>query len=74
MNRKSNQKERRRGLTLFLSIVLVFCILGAVVHQVARRITREMSASAIQNLSETLGLRTNRRLSASMIYRDACLL
>ena len=56
MNRKSNQKERRRGLTLFLSIVLVFCILGAVVHQVARRITREMSASAIQNLSESLDL------------------
>lgn len=41
---------------MLLSIILVFCILGAVVFSVARKISLEMSASAIQNLSESLDL------------------
>ncbi len=41
---------------MILSIVLVFFMLGAVVFSVARKITVEMSTSAIHNLSESLGL------------------
>lgn len=50
------QMKKNKGLSLFLSIILVFCILGGVVFSVAQRISREMSASAIQNLSENLNL------------------
>ena len=42
--------------SLLLSIIVVFSILGAVVFSVARKISVEMSASAIQNLSESLDL------------------
>lgn len=41
---------------MLLSIVLVFCILGAVVFSVARKLSAEMSSSAIHNLSESLEL------------------
>lgn len=41
---------------MFLSIIFVFCMLGAVVFTVARKISAEMSESAIQNLSESLDL------------------
>ena len=41
---------------LLLSIIVVFSILGAVVFSVAHQISVEMSASAIQNLSESLDL------------------
>ena len=53
---KPNRRDRRGGSFLLLSIVLVFCILGTVVYAVSRKISREMSASAIQNLSESLDL------------------
>ena len=56
MREKANKGKRRRGPFLLLSIVLVFCILGTIVYTVSRRITREMSASAIQNVSESLDL------------------
>lgn len=42
--------------SLMLSIIVVFSILGTVVFSVARKISVEMSASAIQNLSESLDL------------------
>lgn len=42
--------------SLLLSIIVVFSILGTVVFSVARKISVEMSASAIQNLSESLDL------------------
>lgn len=45
-----------QGVSLFLSIILVFGILGAVVFSVAQKISTEMSESAIQNLSESLDL------------------
>lgn len=56
---EKNQNRRKgtdKGISLFLSIILVFCILAAVVFSVARKISAEMSASAIQNLSESLDL------------------
>ena len=54
MKKESTQKNR--GISLFLSIVLVFCILGTIVFSLAREVSQEMSASAIQNLSESLDL------------------
>lgn len=45
-----------KGISLLLSIILVFSVLGAVVFTVSRKITKEMSESAIQNLSESLDL------------------
>ena len=38
---------------MLLSIIVVFGVIGMVVFSVARKISREMSASAIQNLSES---------------------
>ncbi len=56
MKEKSEKREKRRGTSLLLSIVLVFCLLGTIVYAVSRRISVEMSAAAIQNLSESLDL------------------
>lgn len=55
---KKGQYRRRedKGISLLLSIIIVFCILGAVVFSVAKKISEEMEASAIQNLSENLDL------------------
>lgn len=39
-----------------MSIIVIFCIFGAIVFSVSQKISREMSASAIQNLSESLDL------------------
>ncbi len=55
-NGKQRQGEGNQGLSLIVSIILVFCILGTIVFSVARKISMEMSASAINNLSESLGL------------------
>jgi signal transduction histidine kinase/DNA-binding response OmpR family regulator len=52
-----NKKPKRNGKgSLLFSIILVFCILGAVVFSVARKTSREMSESAINNLSDSLAL------------------
>lgn len=48
--------KRSRKRSLLISIILVFCILGAVVFSVAKKTSEEMSASAIKNLSDSLGL------------------
>ena len=56
MKEKQNKGKIDKGVTLFLSIILVFSILGAVVFSVSRKISTEMSASAVQNLNETLDL------------------
>ncbi len=50
------KKNRNKGIPFFLPIILVFCILIAVVFSVSRKISTEMSHSAIQNLSESLDL------------------
>ena len=56
MNDKRNKREKRNGAPLLLSILLVFCLLGAMVYMVSRKISKEMSVSAIQNVSESLDL------------------
>ncbi len=47
---------KNTGLSMLISILLVFCFLGAVVFHVSNKISDEMSASAVQNLTETLDL------------------
>ena len=56
MRKNPSGTPKNKGITLLWSIILVFCILGAVVFSVAQKISHEMSASAIQNLSENLNL------------------
>lgn len=56
MKKRQNKSKKDKGFSLLLSIIVVFCILGGVVFSVARKISVEMSASAIQNLSESLDL------------------
>ena len=56
MKKNPNGTPKNKGIALLWSIILVFCILGAVVFSVAQKISHEMSASAIQNLSENLNL------------------
>lgn len=53
------KKKRNRRSTLFLSIILIFCILGAVVFSVARKTSEEMATSAIHNLNASLDLIQN---------------
>ena len=56
MKRKRIRSPRS---TLFLSVILVFCILGAIVFSVAKKISAEMSMSAIHNLNASLDLIKN---------------
>ncbi len=49
-------RQKRRGLSLLLVIILFFSIFGGIVSTVSKKISREMSDSAIQNLSESLDL------------------
>ncbi len=56
MKEKEKKRRKWRGLSLLLPIVLVFCILGAIVYAVSHEISKKMSESAIQNLSESMDL------------------
>ena len=56
MKENKDQRGKGRGLSLLLSIVLIFIIFGTVVFSVSRKTSREMSEAAIQNLSESLDL------------------
>ena len=56
MKKNPSGTKKNKGTSLLISIILVFCILGTVVVSVAHKISREMSDSAIQNLSENLNL------------------
>ena len=56
MRKKQDGKKMNKGVSLFLSIILVFCFLAGVVFSVSYKISKEMSAAAIQNLSESLDL------------------
>ena len=56
MKEKADKKIRRRGTALLLSIILIFGVFGTVVYAVSRKISKEMSSSAIQNLNESLAL------------------
>ncbi|MCI8371199.1 MAG: response regulator [Lachnospiraceae bacterium] len=64
---QNNQTDRKAGL--LLSIILIFCIFGVIVFFVSRRISNEMSSSAIQNLNENLDL--IKCTIESMIIKDA---
>ena len=52
---KETQKKRG-GFSLLFSIILIFCVFGAIVFSVSQKISQKMSESAIQNLSESLDL------------------
>lgn len=56
MKKQQRKEKNSNGIVLIVPIVLIFCILGAFVFHVAGRISREMSAAAIDNLSESLDL------------------
>jgi signal transduction histidine kinase/CheY-like chemotaxis protein len=56
MEEKPDKKKVKKRIPLLFPIILMFCMLGAVVFLVSRKITMEMSESAIQNLSESLDL------------------
>lgn len=56
MKEQAKKFKKNQGMFLFLPIILIFCVLGIVVFSVSQKINREMSDSAIQNLSETLDL------------------
>lgn len=58
-NMMKKKSKRNKRSTLFLSIILVFCILGTVVFSVAKKISSEMSTSAIHNLNASLDLIKN---------------
>lgn len=56
MKRKRYKSATNQGVSLLISILLVFCILGVVVFSVSQKISKEMSEAAIQNLNESLDL------------------
>ncbi len=51
--------KERENRKFIIPILLVFCLLGFAVFSVARRISEEMSRSAIENLEESLKLIRN---------------
>ncbi len=56
MKKERSRGGKDKGFPLLLSIILVFCVLAVIVFSVAKKLSSEMSASAIQNLSESLDL------------------
>lgn len=56
MKKETDKQKKDGNIPLLLSIIIVFCIFGTVVFLVSNKISVEMSASAIQNLSESLDL------------------
>ena len=54
MKETSNNQKKSRNRSLLFSIIIIFSILGAIIFAVSRKISNEMSASAVQNLSESL--------------------
>lgn len=57
-NMLSTQKKQEKRSLLF-PIILIFFIFGTIVFAVSQKISKEMSSSAIQNLSESLDLIQN---------------
>ena len=69
MIKRQRKNHSGRGHTLIISIVLTFLLLGAVVYSIARQISSKMSQSAIDNLSESLGLL--RGTIQAILYKEA---
>ncbi len=56
MANRQRKNNSGRGSALIVSIVATFIVLGSVVYSVAGQISSKMTQSAIDNLSESLGL------------------
>ena len=56
MKKRENQEKTTGRKRLIIPLIIVFFILGSFVFFIARRISTEMSQSAIGNLSESLEL------------------
>lgn len=56
MRKKHNESKMDRGISMLVSIILIFLLLAVIVFSVSRKISMEMSASATQNLNESLDL------------------
>ncbi len=56
MGKKHDEGKKDRGISLLVSIILVFFFFGIIVFSLSRRITKEMADSATQNLNESLNL------------------
>ena len=54
--KENRHKKRSERIALLLSMILIFCILGSILFLVSRKISREMSSAAVQNLNENLDL------------------
>ena len=54
--KENRHKKRSERISLLLSMILIFCILGSILFLVSRKISREMSSAAVQNLNENLDL------------------
>ena len=48
MKEKPDRREKRRGYTLLLSIVLVFCVFGAIVYAISQKISREQCEAQVR--------------------------
>lgn len=56
MGKKHDESRKDRGISLLVSIILVFSFLAVIVFSVSHKISEEMAASATQNLNESLDL------------------
>ena len=56
MNERKKRYKARRGINLIIPVILFFSIMGVAVYFAAEKISTQMSASAVENLSENLDL------------------
>ncbi len=56
IKRNPDKQKKQRRFSLLFPIIVIFCVFGTIVFSVSRKIAREMSESAVQNLSESLDL------------------
>lgn len=56
MNGKGKKHRAKRGISLIIPVILFFSIMGAALYVAAGKISTQMSASAVENLSENLDL------------------
>ncbi len=56
MNGKGKKHRAKRGISLIIPVILFFSIMGVALYLAADKISTQMSASAVENLSENLDL------------------